>query len=66
MWVLETSLPPPRAEGRSPRLAVSPEFSPGKGKEAINSNPRKPNACLEIATESDESPEEKCHRLEKD
>ena len=63
LWLLETPLTPPRAEVRFPRLADSIEFSPGKGKEAINSE--KPNACPEIVTESDWSPEEKPHRHEK-
>lgn len=66
LWVLETSLPPQRAEVRSLRLAVTTEFSSGKGKEVINSNPEKPNACPEIATEPDWSLEEKSHRLEKE
>ena len=41
LWALETSLPTPRAEVRSLKLAVSTEFSSGKGREAINSNPGK-------------------------
>lgn len=67
LWVLETSLPPPRAEVRSLRLAITTEFSSGKGNIVINLNPEKLNARWpEIAKEPDRSLEEKPHRLEKE
>lgn len=64
--VLETSLPPLRAEVRSLRLAITTEFPSGKGKEVINSNSEKPKGCPEIATEPGWSLEEKSHQCGKE
>lgn len=52
---------------RSLRLAITTEFSSGKGNIVINLNPEKLNARWpEIAKEPDWSLEEKSHRLEKE